>query len=244
MFVDHIHQMFASFGAPVWLTYPGRMVFPLFLFAAADSFHYTSDRKAYMQRLLLASWSMTLISAVLQVMLPNKTVVLINNAFSTFFLTGLYVVFWDRLVMGIQEKNARKIVSTALFWLVPALSSLPALLIVQFVGHLPLPIIRAALILSMLIPNLLLVEGGALMVFLGLAFYILRKQRLAQIGVLLAFSAIIFKVGSGMQWLMGLAAIPMILYNGERGKGFKWFFYIFYPVHIFVLYVTATVLAK
>lgn len=96
MVIDHIHQMFSGFGAPVWLTYPGRLIFPLFLFAAADSLYYTSNRKNYLRRLLFASWSMTIFSAILQSLFPNETVVLANNAFSTFFLVGLYVALGDR----------------------------------------------------------------------------------------------------------------------------------------------------
>lgn len=56
MVLDHIHQMYAADGAPLWLTMLGRPVFPLFLFIAADSFFYTKNRVAYMKRLLLASW--------------------------------------------------------------------------------------------------------------------------------------------------------------------------------------------
>ena len=37
MTADHIHQMFAPAGAPLWLTILGRPVFPLFLFAANTS---------------------------------------------------------------------------------------------------------------------------------------------------------------------------------------------------------------
>lgn len=47
-----------------------------------------------------------------------------------------------------------------------------------------------------------------------------------------------------MQWLMGLAAIPLLVYNGEKGKGVKWFFYVFYPSHMFLLYIVATLLAQ
>lgn len=37
------------------------------------------------------------------------------------------------------------------------------------------------------------------------------------------------------QWIM-IAALPlMLLYNNGRGRKWKWFFYIFYPVHIVIL---------
>ena len=40
---------------------------------------------------------------------------------------------------------------------------------------------------------------------------------------------------SGIQWGM-IGAVPLLLlYNGERGAGMKWFFYIYYPVHTWLL---------
>ena len=38
------------------------------------------------------------------------------------------------------------------------------------------------------------------------------------------------------QWMM-IGALPFLLaYNGQKGKGCKYFFYFFYPIHIFLLY--------
>lgn len=50
------------------------------------------------------------------------------------------------------------------------------------------------------------------------------------------------KIGDNYQWMM-LAAIPFIeLYDGTKGKGGKWFFYIFYPVHYILFYCIGTYL--
>jgi hypothetical protein len=46
-------------------------------------------------------------------------------------------------------------------------------------------------------------------------------------------------LSGGAQWLMVFALIPIVLYNGRRGKGSKYFFYIFYPAHIYALYIIA-----
>lgn len=68
-------------------------------------------------------------------------------------------------------------------------------------------------------------------VFLGVltiaAFYILKDKpyRAAGIVFLLPVSP----------WVL-LSLIPILLYSGKRGKGSKYFFYIFYPSHFLILY--------
>ena len=75
---------------------------------------------------------------------------------------------------------------------------------------------------------------------MGLLLYIFREKRLTQIGIVLIYAVIYYLIDGGVQWAIALAIIPMLFYNGEKGRGIKKFFYIFYPVHIIGLYLLAT----
>lgn len=42
------------------------------------------------------------------------------------------------------------------------------------------------------------------------------------------------------QWMMVFALPLLFLYNGELGRGgplAKWFFYVFYPAHLWIIYL-------
>ena len=244
MLLDHIHQMFAYRGAPLWLTMAGRMVFPIFLFASAESFYYTHSKKKYLQRLLFASWGMTIFTFFLQRAIPNENVVLMNNAFSTFFVTGLFLLSWDCFTEGIKKKSPKKIAKAVLYGLLPFLLALPVYLVavLSFNPNISSATIRALATVALLFPSILTAEGGFALVALGVAFYIFRKHRAVQIMILLALSAIIYVLDGGIQWMMCFAAIPIALYNGKRGRGMKKFFYIFYPAHIGILYILSSIM--
>ena len=244
MVFDHIHQMWVPAGAPIWLKWLGRPVFPMFMFVMAESFHYTRSRKKFLWRLLLAAWFMVIFNLVLSTVLPNPNpnVVLMNGAFMTFFVAGLYMLFWDMLVDGIKTKNAGKITGSVLLFFVPLLTAIPTLLIAGLAGKIPFGLLRVLLVVGMMLPSIFYAEAGPIMVLLGLLFYILRKWRWAQIAALAAVTALELAMGGGVsiQWIMIFAVIPILLYSGEKGRGMKYFFYIFYPAHIYILYIIAT----
>ena len=43
------------------------------------------------------------------------------------------------------------------------------------------------------------------------------------------------------EWLSVFAVFFMLLYNGQRGRGLKRLFYIFYPAHVYLLYALSWV---
>ncbi|MDO4286051.1 MAG: TraX family protein [Eubacteriales bacterium] len=244
MFLDHIHEMFASVGAPQWLNLLGRPVFPLFLFIAAESFAYTRSRKRYLERLLAASVGMSLLTWAVQMAVSNDSVALMNNAFSTFFVAAVYMHSCDLLREGVRRKKGGQIAKGILFALIPVFTMAPAflLLFLSARGMASGAVLQGLALLSRLLPSLLSVEGGPLYVLLGVLFYLLRGNRSAQIVTVLLFAAAAYTISGGVQWAAALAVIPMMLYNGERGRGMKRFFYIFYPAHIVGLYLLASFL--
>ena len=242
MVFDHLHQMFFMFGAPDWFTWIGRLVAPLFLFMCAEGFHHTRSRARYMLLLFIGFEFMNLASSALAAALPNDDVMLMNNIFGTMFLCTFYMWTIDTLRSGIRERKPSKValaVAAALFSMLVAVAvvtllSMPALLASPHAGRL--------FVLIKMVPNVFLTEGGWALVLLGVLFYVFREKRLLQVLVLVALGLMTRMGGDGVQWMMIFAAIPILLYNGARGRGSKYFFYIFYPAHIYIFYTITSLI--
>ena len=47
----------------------------------------------------------------------------------------------------------------------------------------------------------------------------------------------------GIYWFGLLGFVPVIFYNGERGRGLKWLFYLFYPGHLLLIFLIRQITA-
>ena len=238
--------MFASHGIPVWFHWIGRPVLPVFLFLCAEAFWYTSGRFRYIGRLFIGYVFMFICNFLLSNYLYIENVELINNVFQTLLLAAFYMLCIEMLRTGINEKKVKKITFSVLLMLLPIINSI---LFIMLMNYLPYQLIGV----WRFIPNLFLVEGGFSAVILGVLFYLFRKKRLVQVFIVAGFSvlSLILKLlqGTGLfgndpQWLLIFTVIFIILYNGKRGRGNKYFFYIFYPAHIYLFYIIAWFLFK
>ncbi|MDR1105955.1 MAG: conjugal transfer protein TraX [Treponema sp.] len=240
MVPDHLYQMFVNQGAPFWLNWFGRPVAAIFLFLCSEGFYYTRNKRLYILRFLAAFILMNLANRLLTGFLYVENVALINNIFGTLFMSAFYMLMLDLFREGIREKKPGRI----LLALCGVLVSLAAAFVLAALFFGKSPPDRVIITLFFFIPTPLSVEGGFFLTGVGVLFYALRKYRWAQVllPVAAGLAAFLASRGGGAssaQWMMLFAALPVFLYNGKRGRGNKYFFYAFYPAHIYLFYVVA-----
>ena len=231
MTLDHIGMYFPA--APAWFRWLGRGAYPLFLFCMVQGYAHTRSRKRYLLRLYLMSLFMTAWGLFLDARFPSEGGYGNHNIFVPLFLTGLLIS-----AVELFQRDRRR-----------GGLLLGALALVQvFYALLPnlLPSTRnlSGDVLTGVVPNLAVNEFGFEFIALGLALYFLRDRREALAAVYLIFCLWQFSAEAlygvfPVQWMMALALPLMLRYNGEKGRGWKWFFYAYYPAHTALLFLLA-----
>lgn len=246
MFCDHVYEFIG--GAPLWLTWLGRLSAPLFLFCMVWGLHYTHDRWHYLKGLYFWGIGMAVGDVALGLLVPDANTVPTNNIFVTFLLVGVIVT----IVEGFQKSGDRK-QAKKLLWLFLFAQVISFILVPVAMYQLP-QVENAFVLIASVFPSVLFCEGGLLWVIMGVALYATKENKKKLTVCYLAFSLFwMFMAGGAItleeliyrnyQWMMVFSLPFMLWYNGQKGKGLKRLFYVFYPAHIFFLCWLGSVVA-
>ena len=237
MLLDHVAEFIP--GIPIWFHWLGRISAPLFMYCMAWGFYYTRNRKKYLLRMYGSGVGMGIIDIICNNIYPDPVSYVNNNIFVTLFLAG--VIVWLMEVVKTDKKKGTlliilfavyQLITTVVCTITSQLSSLYGM--GMFVGAIS--------------ANLIFNEGSFIFVFLGVLLYFNKEDKKRLIIAYGSFCLVYFALEwtstpgitamfyQNFQWMM-IAALPlMLLYNGEKGIGLKYLFYIFYPLHIVLLF--------
>lgn len=260
MTLDHI----AAFvpGAPEWFHLIGRIAAPIFIFCLVVGFDKTRSRRQMLIRLYMLSVAMAVLNTLSNLWLFSRFTVE-NNIFQTLFCILLFiqllseskkkaVLYLSASLIAIISMflcNAFRIYPLALDPLIGAILGNPfwteggfllvllGLLMHRFYQD------RQKLSVSLMIYFIVLLANsqfslcGHIAQFIESYFHIFFDTSAFTIEIMLGFQ--VFPTGMSAVYStawVGIFALPLLLlYNGQRGKGLKKFFYLYYPAHIYLL---------
>lgn len=248
MLIDHLGHVWNPFfdaaahimPLPLWgsvMYYLGRLAFPIFVFFVAEGCRKTHDIKRYLLRLGVFA----VVAQVPFTLLFEKWA---GSVILTFFLGVLGVYCYQKLREHVAAPVAAlpavafavlaELLGSDYGWLGVALvlalylcgENRKRQFICLAVGLAALYLVQTPL---QYLITYWIIPGSP---FFGALIRVVPEY----LKMYLLYHLIIF--GSAM-----LALIPLYFYHGDRGSGNKYFFYIFYPAHLFILFIIARCIA-
>lgn len=192
----------------------GRIAFPIFCFLLVEGFLRTKNLKKYMLRMALFA----ILTEVPFDLIFTGTPMYwgYQNVMVTLFI-GLLTMWGCKVVVGrVLEALGKSEKGKA--WMLPVI----------------ILIYGAYTVGGALVADLVQCDYGGKGIVPIMVIYFLRFYKPAQM------------VGGAVSFYWELPAplafLPIWLYNGERGMKMKYFFYLFYPVHLLILYLICVVM--
>lgn len=255
MILDHIHYFFGFTGKiPLLFSKLGRLAAPLFLFCVIEGFTHTHDRKKYFLRIYLLS----VIMGAIQFSFYNIGCMLVrpdgffpqNQMLASFAILLVVLQGFDWCA---QKKWGRGLAAILIPLLLPYAAA-----IMMMTSSNPLFLFVLNLLSFTALPlHSFIMDGGTATLLFGVILYLFRKNRKIQ-ALAFVVTCILWDIvrlrlmapdlaltdyfTMAYEWMEVFAVIPMLCYNGARGRGSKRLFYWFYPVHIYVLYALSCLL--
>lgn len=190
----------------------GRIAFPIFCFLLVEGFQKTRNKAKYMLRL----GAFALISEIpFDLALSSKV---LEFAYQNVFFT-LLIGMITILAMDTVENKMRNIASERAVGFMTAVKYLAEL---------------AIFAAGAFVAELLRTDYGAKGVMCIVVLYLFRWNKAMQI----VAGACAFL----WEWIASFAFIPIAFYNGKRGLNLKYVFYLFYPLHLLILYLICVVM--
>ncbi|MBQ3602213.1 MAG: conjugal transfer protein TraX [Clostridia bacterium] len=219
MLSDHIWATVMSFGN--WMTYIGRMAFPIFAFQIAEGFVHTSNFKKYALRLL----GFAVITEI------PFNLFYSSRWFNPYHQNVLFTLLLGLLAISVIDKARKKLtvktVALSVLWLllicvVSVLGFVDygftgMITVVMFYLLRDFPFAWLAQLVAMVLINIVFFEGQVVPVEIFGKMFEIPTQGYAV-----------------------FALIPIWLYGGRKGRSSKimqYGFYAFYPVHMLILYL-------
>lgn len=248
MTIDHIYYFGSSLtDMPEIMTLIGRIAAPIFVFFVTEGFAHTHSRGRYLLRLYVCGVLMQFGNLLVNRFFPLPDgAIVINGIFTTMAVIVIYLWWFENMRKAWREHRRGCAVLYALAMAALFLTFLPISMLAQVS---PLAT-RAAIIF---VPSPIFCEGSVLIVLIGIGFYYCwnSKRAIAIFYTVFLCAVLALQCLFSFDWTVVLSvffmwlALPFILlYNGERGRGMKYLFYIYYPAHVYILAIAASLLGR
>lgn len=93
---------------------------------------------------------------------------------------------------------------------------------------------RNTFLLLILIVFAVFAEGSLMSTAIIMIFHYLKQDKVKMSVVYIIISLVLIPQ---IQWMQVFALPFILMYNGKRGKNIKYFFYVFYPLHVWILFI-------
>lgn len=221
MLIDHIGYFL--FPQNVFLRILGRMAFPIFAFFIAEGCGYTRNP---IKRVSLIFFCAVIFDAVYFFSQGEPY----GSVFATFFFSCVLIFILAGVKRRIFSKDKtyfEKIVFCLIFFI-----SLIAVYFFTLIYHVDYGFAGVITPVLVSLPNFDKTDAPIKLKSLNILPV---KLLFLSAGILLT---VLSGIMEGIQQYAFLSLILLIFYNGKKGKGYsKYFFYLFYPLHIFILYI-------